>query len=110
MRMPADELTNVLQGRLLSCVFQPIVDVRRPSVLGYEALVRGPTDSSLNAPSRLFDVAAERGALPELDNLCLETVIQKRCELRLPGRLFVNLTAEGLLSFAGASQRLSAIL
>ncbi|CAM4070567.1 bifunctional diguanylate cyclase/phosphodiesterase [Vreelandella rituensis] len=74
----------------LQVVFQPIVDVSQQSIYGYEALIRGPLDSPLHSPVRLFEVATQAGFLVELDLLCRRLAIRRFAELDLPGMLFLN--------------------
>lgn len=51
-------------------MFQPIVSLTDATILGYEALSRGPSGSPLEQPDRLFAAAAACDLLWELDLLC----------------------------------------
>ncbi|WP_104204466.1 bifunctional diguanylate cyclase/phosphodiesterase [Billgrantia saliphila] len=86
----AQELRTIIENESLTPYFQPIIDVARQRVHGYEALIRGPADSSLHSPRRLFDVAMAAGRLVELDLLCRRLAIRAFTQLDLPGRLFLN--------------------
>lgn len=86
----SDELAFVLERGALQPLFQPIVDVGAQAIHGYEALIRGPLDSSLHAPLDLIDVARRAGRLAELDRLCRRRAIERFAELELPGCLFLN--------------------
>jgi diguanylate cyclase (GGDEF)-like protein len=101
---------QLIRERRLTFLLQPIIHSRDRAVLGYEALVRGPSDSPLHSPSMLFEAAAREGVLIELDRLCLELATARKVALGLPGRLFVNLTPQGLLSFRGKSCDVASIL
>jgi diguanylate cyclase (GGDEF)-like protein len=105
-----DPVKQLIRARRLTFLLQPIIHARDRTVLGYEALVRGPSDSPLHSPSMLFEAAASEGVLAELDRLCLELATARKAALGLPGRLFVNLTPQGLLSFHGKSGDVAAIL
>ena len=90
------EFRALMAGRKLRAVFQPVMDIRKKSVLGYEALIRGPLGSELEAPDVLFAAAREAGLELELENLCLETIFG-----HLPGavkeaKLFVNASSRFL--------------
>ena len=61
----ADLARDLIKDRRLACLFQPIVHARQRSVLGYEALARGPSDSTLHSPGALFEAARREGVLPE---------------------------------------------
>lgn len=86
----AQELRAIIEGELLTPCFQPIIDVGRQQVHGYEALIRGPEGSWLHSPLTLFDVAMREGLLVELDLLCRRLAIAAFARLDLSGRLFLN--------------------
>lgn len=87
--------------RAFDVYFQPIVDSGCGRIIGYEALTRAPADSPLHAPAVLFDVAAAAGKLVELERLVLRRIVTRFAELGLPGLLFVNVTADTLMSAKG---------
>lgn len=98
--LPSAELTslflNILHNNTVTALFQPIVDFNKQSILGYESLIRGPSDSPLHNPMMLFDVARREGRLTDLDLLCRRTGIKGFKEKRLSGKLFLNTTPQGL--------------
>ena len=102
MLPPADTefelLDAILLGERLHPQFQPIVQLHRRALYGYEGLIRGPSDSPLHSPARLFAAAARHGRLLELDYLARRLVIEHFARLRLPGRLFININPEVLMS------------
>lgn len=93
----SDELASILSNNALSALFQPIVDFKSESILGYESLIRGPSNSTLHNPVMLFDIARREGMLTELDLLCKRTGIREFKAKRLAGKLFLNTTPQGLL-------------
>lgn len=93
----SEELVSILNNKALSVLFQPIVDFQSQSILGYESLIRGPSDSALHNPVMLFDVARREGALTELDLLCKRKGIYEFKAKCLAGKLFLNTTPQGLL-------------
>ena len=88
---------ELLTARRLNVLFQPIVDMPAGEVFGYEALIRGPSDSMLHSPLSLFDAATECGLLSELDHLCRRLAIERFVTLDLPGLLFINVTPETIV-------------
>jgi EAL domain-containing protein (putative c-di-GMP-specific phosphodiesterase class I)/GGDEF domain-containing protein len=88
--MLAQILQNILERQRLTTLFQPILDLKRRRIIGYEALMRGPSDSPLHAPAALLAVAERCGRMAELDRLCRKIHIRNFVALRLPGRLFLN--------------------
>jgi EAL domain-containing protein (putative c-di-GMP-specific phosphodiesterase class I)/CheY-like chemotaxis protein len=85
-----DEFDRVLADEQISCVYQPIVDLKDFTVIGYEVLARGPQSSELHAPELLFEVARDQGRVQELDLLCRSTA--SRSGSSLPDKLlrFIN--------------------
>lgn len=96
MSLPALELQRLLLQRDLRMRFQPIVNTRERTVLGYEALVRGPENSLLHAATDLFATAQEQGSLAALELVCREMACQRFVELDLPGKLFLNVSPMAL--------------
>lgn len=88
--------------------FQPLVDIERASILGYEALMRGPADSALHSPLVLFETAALAGRLVELERLVVRSALRRFRELGLPGQLFLNLTADTLLAAEDRTDQIAA--
>ncbi|WP_028584064.1 bifunctional diguanylate cyclase/phosphodiesterase [Desulfogranum mediterraneum] len=83
-------LARVIHSEDLIVHFQPIVHLHNRQIYGYEGLIRGPVNTVLHSPGRLFAVAARENRLAELDILCRRKVIHRFTELNLPGRLFIN--------------------
>ncbi|HEY7885417.1 MAG TPA: EAL domain-containing protein [Cellvibrionaceae bacterium] len=96
------ELQTLISQQRLTTVFQPIVDVINHSIIGFEALVRGPADSALARPDQLFTVAARGDLLASLEYACRESACMAFTRLQLPGKLFLNMTP---LSFTDSHYR-----
>ncbi len=88
----SEALNDILVGRKLSPCFMPIGSINKQEIHGYEALIRGPSNSVLHAPLTLFEAAVRSGRLVELELLCREVIIQKFKELELQGKLFMNVS------------------
>jgi EAL domain-containing protein (putative c-di-GMP-specific phosphodiesterase class I) len=89
-------LQEVLLEDKLATVFQPIVDLRDNSVLGLEALSRGPEGTVLHAPLRLFELAAEADLAFELDRKCRRRALTSARSLPEGKRLFINVLPSAL--------------
>ncbi len=96
------ELRRLIEFKLLTPVFQPIVAVENPRIIGYEALIRGPEDSPLHKPDALFSVARESRLLAALEFACREVSCERFAELALPGKLFLNMSP---ISFTDSQYR-----
>ncbi|MEM7285083.1 MAG: EAL domain-containing protein [Actinomycetota bacterium] len=96
------ELDRIMQGRLVTMMYQPITSLLDDSVVGYEALARGPEDSPLATPAAMFEAAEMVGRLKELDLMCQDqAVVQARDVLLKSGHaLFVNVEASVLCDAA----------
>jgi len=71
-------------------VYQPVVDLDTRSVVGYEALARGP----LHTPDALFAAARNQGVLVELDWACRVAALSGALAARLPATLDLFINAE----------------
>ncbi|MDO8306234.1 EAL domain-containing protein, partial [Herminiimonas sp.] len=90
-------LKEVIQHRQLTPLFQPIIRMQSGEIIGYEGLIRGPSDSPLHSPLNLFKVARDCGLSVEVEHLCRRITLEKFAELQLPGRLFLNVSPECLV-------------
>lgn len=89
-------LYSIIRERSLTVLFQPIIANKKRAIFGYEALIRGPSNTPLHSPVTLFETAARYGRLVELEVLCREVSIQQFVRLNLPGKLFLNTSPESL--------------
>lgn len=90
-------LETLLAESRLHTLLQPVLDIQTGTMTGYEALTRGPSNSPLHSPMALFHVAACAGLTGMLDAACMKSALAAFARLRLPGRLFLNLTPTSLL-------------
>lgn len=90
-------LEDLLSSTRLVTLLQPVLDLAEGRVAGYEALSRGPSNSPLYAPQALSGAASHHGLLPALDRARVRLALGTFTRLRLPGKLFVNLSPANLL-------------
>lgn len=90
-------LLQIIEHQELTALFQPIVQMQTGDIVGYEGLIRGPSDSPLHSPLNLFKAARENNLSVEVEHLCRRVVIEKFSELNLPGKLFLNVSPKCLL-------------
>ena len=90
-------LGEIIRGRQLNAIFQPIVDMGDASIIGYEGLIRGPSDSALHSPMVLFQVARECGQALEIEYLSRRIVLEAFAQLKGQGKLFLNVSPDILL-------------
>lgn len=84
------ELDDILKNKKIDTVFQPIVSLKDGSIIGYEALSRGPKESSLFAPNKLFSVAEQNNKTWQLEALCRMKAIEKAKNIDKDKFLFLN--------------------
>ena len=71
-----EEFNNVFKTGNIRSVFQPIISLKDCSIIGYEALSRGPKDSYMQNPEVLLDMAKEYDKLWELEVLFRSKAIE----------------------------------
>ncbi len=90
-------LEDILQNSAITTLFQPIFDISGQQILGYEALSRGPKSCVLEMPSALFSTAVYFEKISELELLCRSKAIENFVNLKLQGKLFLNVSPKTLL-------------
>jgi diguanylate cyclase (GGDEF)-like protein len=87
--------TVLAQGGLYP-VFQPIISLGDASIHAHEALIRGPTGTALHTPDALLRAAAQECLVFEFEYACLVAALRAWGQMEVPGRLFVNVSAQVL--------------
>ena len=103
-RVLCARLDDIIERRELSALFQPVMCMRSGAILGYEGLIRGPSDTPLHSPYNLFKVAHGAGRTMELEAVCCTVVIERFMQQNLPGKLFLNLSPQSLLHYKASGQ------
>ena len=83
-------LQKIIINQEIYTVFQPIVDLRDLSIIGYEALSRGPKGTEYASPQMLFALALECGLSFELDRLCRRKAFENAQHMKTNSKIFVN--------------------
>jgi EAL domain-containing protein (putative c-di-GMP-specific phosphodiesterase class I)/GGDEF domain-containing protein len=92
----ADEFRLILKEERLTTHYQPIVDMQDDTVLGYEALTRGPLNTSFEVPDALFACSETIRLSGELDALCRRQAVRNARGIAPDKMLFVNTLPETL--------------
>jgi EAL domain-containing protein (putative c-di-GMP-specific phosphodiesterase class I) len=95
-----DHIADVIAHRAFGSVFQPIVDLRRNAIVGYEALTRFTDGAN---PEVLFADAAAVGLGAELEAATLEAALA--ASKSLPRSAWLNLNASPEFIIAGEPLR-----
>ncbi|WP_192930172.1 GGDEF domain-containing protein [Alkaliphilus pronyensis] len=82
---------DIINNECIDNVFQCIISLKDGSVLGYEALCRGPKETAYEKPQSLFEMAKENGKIFELEKICKKKAIEKFKSKGEQLKLFVNI-------------------
>jgi len=94
------KLRQLLDEGKLRFVFQPVIDINQSTVLGFEALMRGPEGTPLERPEELLRLAKSCNLGLELEIAACKGAIRAFADLHLPGKLFLNLSASSIVAFS----------
>ncbi len=86
-----EEFYNIMKTANIKSVFQPIVSLIDCTVIGYEALSRGPQNSCMQNPEKLLDTAKECGKLWELEELFRYKALESIYNSKLNVKIFLNI-------------------
>lgn len=84
------ELKKILTLGEISTVFQPIVSLKDGHIIGYEALSRGPINSILHCPDKLFSAAEKFKMTWDIELLCRTKAIERGSSIDNDKLLFIN--------------------
>lgn len=87
-------LEKLISDRLVRTVFQPIADLSRGEVAGFECLTRPDPGSGFADATRLFDAAQAQGRLIELDAITRGKALQAAGDWPPGSLLFLNTTPQ----------------
>ena len=106
----ARELQRIIDQRLITTMFQPIVDCQKGTVLGYEVLSRGPSDSPLHGAPALFQAGEQCGQVVTLEQACLLEAGKSCIRHGVSHLVFVNVSPGLLLPTAFTEDGLQSLL
>ncbi len=95
----AEDLAKILRQELLTPHYQPVADLFHGRIHGYESLIRGPAGHPLHMPDALFAEARAAGRYRELEMACLRAGLSGYAQGGLRGKLFLNMSAGGLIQY-----------
>ena len=88
---------ELVAGRPIHAVYQPIVDLNDGHVAGYEALARPEGYGASDSVETLFEVAHRSGHIRDLDWLCRRAALSQAASLPAEMPLFMNVSIAALL-------------
>jgi diguanylate cyclase (GGDEF)-like protein len=87
----ANVFKEILKTRCISAAYQPIMDFASGTIHGWEALARGPAESSFRSPIMLFEMAEKLERLFQLEEICRERAIADLGPIGQDQKLFLNI-------------------
>ncbi|MEM7243851.1 MAG: EAL domain-containing protein [Acidobacteriota bacterium] len=91
------ELRQLIADRHLRVAYQPIVELENFSVMGHEALCRGPEGTHFANADVLFSSSQEHDLAFELDEICREKVLVEHPHVEAGRTLFLNVLPESIM-------------
>ena len=85
-----ERLQDVLLRDRVVTAYQPILRMKENTILGFEALSRGPRGSGLGSADALFGAAKTHGLEIELDRLCRRRALLSSGRIPSNAKIFVN--------------------
>jgi len=85
-----ERLQDILLRERVITAYQPILRLKEATVMGFEALSRGPRGSGLEGADALFGAATEHNLLVELDRLCRRRALLSSGRIPSNARIFLN--------------------
>ena len=89
---------QALARKALRANFQPIVRLKDGAVVAHESLIRGPRGSTLHLPDLLFAAARKESLSVQLEQHCLKEGIRSWASYDAGTRLYLNLSANALVT------------
>ncbi|MBP7653576.1 EAL domain-containing protein [Candidatus Dependentiae bacterium] len=88
------EFKEIIAAENINVIFQPIVDLEKHKIIGYEALARGPQNSMLNKPVILFNMAYQTNKIWELERIVRKKALALFFSDKNHGMKFLSLNVE----------------
>jgi EAL domain-containing protein (putative c-di-GMP-specific phosphodiesterase class I) len=85
-----ERLQEILLREKVITAYQPILRMKEGTVMGFEALSRGPRGSGLEGADALFGAATAHNLLLELDRLCRRRALLSSGRIPSNAKIFVN--------------------
>lgn len=93
----ASELHQVIEDAAVSTLFQPVVELETGTIMGFEALARGPEGTIFELPSPMFALSERFGLSLDLDRLCRKSALRRLPRLASgKPKIFLNVLPGGL--------------
>lgn len=89
-------LEEIIAAGTVRTLVHPIFRLDDMSIIGYEALSRGPEDSEFERPDKLFKVAYDADLVVTLERLCRRRAFETAAGLPEGRKLFINIEPDAV--------------
>ncbi len=89
-------LAEIIERGEIRTLVHPVIKLDDMSVIGYEALSRGPEGGEFERPDKLFKVAYDSDLVMQLERLCRKQAIQTATALQPDRLMFLNIEPESI--------------
>lgn len=89
-------LREIIDNGQVRTLVQPVFALADMSVIGYEALSRGPEDSEFERPDKLFRIAYDADLVLKLERLCRRKAIEAAAAIPDGRLLFINIEPDAV--------------
>lgn len=103
------QLDATIVSKAVDAAFQPIVDLRRGEIAGFETLTRLSEESDFRTPSELFDAAEKTNSLWSLEELTRRVSLAAAAQWPAGAKLFLNTTPQVFADPRFSSELLEAV-
>lgn len=94
--MRQEALRTIITDEDVRTLVQPVFDFSDMSVIGYEALTRGPVDSEFERPDKLFRIAYDTDLVMRLERLCRKKALEAAKAMPDGRLLFLNIEPDAV--------------
>ncbi|MGB4441792.1 MAG: bifunctional diguanylate cyclase/phosphodiesterase [Coriobacteriia bacterium] len=91
-----DRLEQIIRAESVRTLVHPILRLDDLSVIGYEALSRGPEGTEFEYPDKLFGIAYDADLVVRLERLCRKRAFEAAADLPEGKLLFINIEPEAV--------------
>lgn len=88
---------NAIESRQIRPYFQPILDVAKHRVVGYECLSRLPYEADVLRADQFIELAEKMGVIHRIDSIVIEEALSELARNNFDGLIFFNLSPRALV-------------
>lgn len=88
---------NAIETRQIRPYFQPILDVDKCCIVGYECLSRLPYEADVLRADQFIELAEKMGVIHRVDSIVIEEALTELAKNQFDGLIFFNLSPRALV-------------